>query len=236
MNWLQLKLDVGRLFSAAPLSQGHGTRENLYTGRASEVRVMMHAVRDPAKHVLLYGERGLGKTSLANAFWRNNNTLTQPLFAARVQVYPFDDFSSLWSRALEEFQAAIPQTYNYTKEVSSQFAHVTPDIVRREFQKIPPRVGAIMIVDEFDLLRVKEARELTANLIKSLHDYGSNVTVILIGVAENVDELLINHQSLRRVLSFVKLARMSTNDLNDILDSRLRLTPLTLSDEPAQRS
>ncbi len=93
-----------------------------------------------------------------------------------------------------------------------------------------------MIVDEFDLLRVKEARELTANLIKSLHDYGSNVTVILIGVAENVDELLINHQSLRRVLSFVKLARMSTNDLNDILDSRLRLTPLTLSDEPAQRS
>jgi len=91
-DWLQLKLDVGRLFSAAPLSQGHGTRENLYTGRASEVRVMMHAVRDPAKHVLLYGERGLGKTSLANAFWRNNNTLTQPLFAARVQVYPFDDF------------------------------------------------------------------------------------------------------------------------------------------------
>jgi Cdc6-like AAA superfamily ATPase len=229
--WLQLELNVGRLFSAAPLSQGHGTSENLYTGRASEVRVMMDAVRDPAKHILLYGERGLGKTSLANTFWRNNNTLRQPLFAARVQVYPLDDFSSLWSRALEEFQAVMPQTYNYNKEARSQLEHVSPDIVRREFQKIPPRVGAIMIVDEFDLLRAKAARELTANLIKSLHDYGSNVTVILIGVAENVDELLINHQSLRRVLSFVKLERMSTNDLNDILDSRLRLTPLTISDD-----
>ncbi len=135
-DWLQLKLDVGRLFSAAPLSQGHGTRENLYTGRASEVRVMMHAVRDPAKHVLLYGERGLGKTSLANAFWRNNNTLTQPLFAARVQVYPFDDFSSLWSRALEEFQAAIPQTITIRRRYphnSRMLLPILSDVNSRKF-------------------------------------------------------------------------------------------------------
>jgi hypothetical protein len=228
-DWLQLKLDVGRLFSAAPLSQALRRRENLYTGRTSEVRVMMDAVRDPAKHILLYGERGLGKTSLANTFWMNRDPLRQPLFAARVQVYPSDDFSSLWSRALDEFQAAFPLSYK--RDAPSKFEHVSPDIVRREFQKIPQGVGAIMVVDEFDLLQERQARELTANLIKALHDQGSNATVILIGVAENVDELIINHRSLRRVLSFVKLERMGITDLNTILDDRFQLTPLTLSDD-----
>ena len=88
-----------------------------------------------------------------------------------------------------------------------------------------------MIVDEFDLLRDGEARELTANLLKSLHDHAINVTVLLIGVAENVDELIIDHRSLRRVLSLIKLERISTIDLKKILDSRLRVTPLEISED-----
>jgi hypothetical protein len=231
-DWLRLDRDVGRLFSAAPLSAvgslGHGPRDELYLGRASEVRLMLHAVQDPAKHILLYGERGLGKTSLANTFWRISSTSNYPILAARVQVYPFDDFSSLWSRALEEFQAVFR---HHGTEVRSNFPQVTPDIVRHEFQKVPKNLGAIMIVDEFDLLRDTEARELTANLLKSLHDHAINVTILLIGVAENVEELIINHQSLRRVLSLVKLERMSTADLTAIFDSRLRLTPLGISAE-----
>jgi Cdc6-like AAA superfamily ATPase len=230
-DWRQLELEMGRLFSAAPFSPvgslDHGPRQELYPGRAVEMHLMMHAVRDPAKHILLYGERSLGKTSLSNTFWRNLSTSGQPVLAARVQAYPFDNFSSLWSRALEEFHTVFRR---YNQEICSNFAHVSPDIVRREFQKLPAHLGAIMIVDEFDLLRSREARELTANLLKSLHDHAINVTVLLIGVAENIEELIINHQSLRRVLTLVKLERMNIIDLHEILDSRLRLTPLRISD------
>lgn len=230
-DWRPLELAVGGLFSAAPFSAvgslDHGPLQELYPGRAAEIRLMMQAVRDPAKHILLYGERSLGKTSLSNTFWRVRSTLDQPVLVARVQVYPSDDFSSLWSRALEEFKSV----FRDSQEIRSDFAHVTPDIVRREFQKLPARLGAIMIVDEFDLLRAKEARELTANLLKSLHDHATNVTILLIGVAENVEDLLINHQSLRRVLTLVKLERMNVADLTKILDSRLQLTPLRISDD-----
>jgi hypothetical protein len=230
-DWRPLELAVGRLFSAAPFSAvgtlDHGPLQELYPGRTVETRLMMQAVRDPAKHILLYGERSLGKTSLSNTFWRNRSTLDPPVLVARVQVYPSDDFSSLWSRALAELKTV----YRDNQEIRSDFAHVSPDIVRREFQKLPAHLGTIMIVDEFDLLRPREARELTANLLKSLHDHSTNVTIILIGVAENIEELIINHQSLRRVLTLIKLERMGVGDLTRILDSRLRLTPLRISDD-----
>lgn len=231
-HWLRLERDVGRLFSAAPLcavgSLGNGTSEELSLGREAEVRLMVQAVRDPAKHILLYGERGIGKTSLGNTFWRHSNTSNQPFLAARVQVNPHDDFSSLWLRALTEFRSVFR---HYSAEICATFDYVSPDIVRREFQKVPRDLGAIMIVDEFDLLRDREARELTANLLKSLHDHAINVTVLLIGVAQNVEELITNHRSLRRVLSPVKLERASTIDLGAILDSRLALTSLEISVE-----
>jgi hypothetical protein len=230
-DWRPLELEVGRLFSAAPFSAvgslDHGPLQELYPGRTAEIRLMMQAVRDPAKHILLYGERSLGKTSLSNTFWRNRSTLDQPVLVARVQVYPSDDFSSLWLRALEEIKTVFQRD---SHEIRSDFAHVSPDIIRREFQKLPAHLGALMIVDEFDLLRGSEARELTANLLKSLHDHAINVTVILIGVAENIEDLLINHQSLRRVLTLVKLERMNFVDLEKILESRLRMTPLRISD------
>jgi hypothetical protein len=231
-DWPRLERDVGRLFSAAPLyavgSLGNGPQEELYLGRAAEVRLMVQAVHDPAKHILLYGERGIGKTSLANAFWRQSNTSNYPLLAARIQVNSFDNFSSLWSRALKEFEAVFR---HYNPELCSTYEYVSPDVVRREFQKLPRHLGAIMIVDEFDLLRDTEARELTANLLKSLHDHASSVTILLIGVAENVEELLINHRSLRRVLSPIKLKRFNIGDLEGIFDSRLRSTSLKISME-----
>src|SRR5271170_7437460 len=94
IDWVQLELEVRRLFSAAPLSPhglpGAGHQEILYPGRASEVRLMMSAVHDPAKHILLYGERGLGKTSLSNTFWQSGNTAGNPIVTARVQAEPFD--------------------------------------------------------------------------------------------------------------------------------------------------
>lgn len=232
INWAELELDVGRLFSAAPLLherlRDRKHQDSLYPGRASEVRLMMNAVRDPAKHILLYGERGLGKTSLSNTFWQSSDAFLSPVFAARVQADPSDDFSSLWRRALTEVQEA---TRHHNISIRSDLEHVTPDIARREFQKLPQNWQFIVVVDEFDLLRDRSARELTAHLLKLLHDYSVNVTIILIGVADNVEELILNHQSLRRVLLLIKLERMNILDLTKILDSRLQSIPLQLSDD-----
>ena len=43
-DWLQQKLDVGRLFSAAPLSKAIRRRENLYPGLAAMNRSCQRAL------------------------------------------------------------------------------------------------------------------------------------------------------------------------------------------------
>src|ERR1700682_4302780 len=97
-DWLQLELDVARLFSAAPLRWDNGSQEDLYAGRSSEKLRLMEAVLDPAKHILLYGERGIGKTSISNNFWGRYEATNQFIIVVHVQAYPSDDFSSLWLR------------------------------------------------------------------------------------------------------------------------------------------
>ena len=228
-DWLQLELKVSRLFSAAPLrSLDERFEEQLYAGRSSEIQRLMDAVRDPAKHILLYGERGVGKTSISNNFWTNYDKLDQPIIAIRIHAYPLDDFSSLWLRVLEELVIVAKL---YCNDLRADFKCVSPDIVKREFQKFRNNLIPIIIIDEFDQLKGEAVRELTANFLKSLHDNIINVTIVLIGVADNVEELIDNHRSLRRVLSLVKLERMNILDLNEILDRRLQLTPLNLSGE-----
>ena len=44
-----------------PIAEG-----NLLFGRQTEVRSIIETLNTPGQHVLLYGERGVGKTSIAN--------------------------------------------------------------------------------------------------------------------------------------------------------------------------
>jgi Cdc6-like AAA superfamily ATPase len=224
-DWWQLSFDIGNLFTGAPIAE-----EELFAGRSKEVRQMLEAVLDRSRHVILYGERGVGKTSIANVFWKRYNKTLQTVIAARVQAHPADTFSSLWIKALEEFQSVGKQIgRSDLAPIDASYESVTPEIVRRELQKCRANAIPIIIIDEFDKLRDQGARELTANLIKELYDYSINATIILVGVAEDVSDLIRDHQSIRRALSQVKLERMSTPELNEIIDKRLRLTPLRIS-------
>jgi hypothetical protein len=58
----------------------------------------------------------------------------------------------------------------------------------------------LVVFDEFDRLANMEARGLMSDTIKSLSDYGSSATVLVIGVADSVSDLIQEHQSIERVL------------------------------------
>jgi ATP-dependent Clp protease ATP-binding subunit ClpA len=60
-DWHQLGYEISTLFDGAPIDE-----EDLFAGRAPEVRRIIEAVLTRSKHVVLFGEKGVGKTSLTN--------------------------------------------------------------------------------------------------------------------------------------------------------------------------
>lgn len=224
-DWEALAFEITMLFSGAPVDE-----EELFAGRSAEVRRILDAVFERSRHVVLFGERGVGKTSIANVFWKRYNQNLQTFIAARVQADPSDDFSSLWKKALRELKSVAGQIGRLDMvPVSVDHEILDPDTIRRELQKCAANALPILIIDEFDNLENEYARVLTANTIKSFYDYSLSTTLIIVGVSENIDDLIRDHQSIVRAISQVKLERMSDRELNDVIHTRIKKTPLKFS-------
>jgi hypothetical protein len=152
------------------------------------------------------------------------------VIAARVQADPSDTFASLWNKAIDEFASMAKSLGSYElAPVDNTISMETPDVVRRELQKCKPNATPIIVIDEFDKLKDENARLLTANVIKYLYDYSVNVTVVLVGVAEDVSSLIKDHESIDRALTQIRLNRMSDHELNGVIDKRLARTPVKIS-------
>jgi len=106
---------------------------------------------------------------------------------------------------------------------------IAPDDVRREIIRcfrasdIP-----VIVIDEFDKADDQSIRKLTANLIKALSDYSVNVTVIIVGVGEDIGELFDEHESISRCIEQVALPRMSNAEMKEIIRKRLPLVDMKI--------
>lgn len=82
---------------------------SLFSGRQEQVQRLIGACFQPGQHVVLYGERGVGKTSLARiiieALAKANVTT---LKSGTINCDGTDDFSSVWHKALREILVQAP--------------------------------------------------------------------------------------------------------------------------------
>lgn len=224
-DWITLEFEISTLFDGAPIDE-----EDLFAGRSAEVRKILDAVFTRSKHVVLFGERGVGKTSLSNVFWKRFNKTLKSFVVARVQAGPHDTFSSLWIRALEELRAnAVSLGRQDLIPVDIDYEVITPSHIRRELQKCGANALPIIIIDEYNEVVADSAKRLTANLLKEFYDFSISTTVILVGVAENISELIQDHGSIDRALIEVPLSRMSNAELKEIIQKRSSKTIMSFS-------
>ncbi|RBP07392.1 AAA ATPase-like protein [Roseiarcus fermentans] len=218
-----LMFQTGAVFTpGAPINE-----RELFSGRKDQVLKIVEAVSQRGCHAILYGERGTGKTSLSNmitAFLARR----QAFVVSRTNCDISDTYSSLWAKAFKDIEAAKrrpdigfgglrnpltapPQDYALNSD--------TPDGVRRTLQGIAATAALIVIFDEFDRIRRPDAITAMADTIKALSDHAVNATVLLIGVADSVDELIREHQSIERALIQVHMPAMSDGEIRGIVMS-----------------
>jgi len=223
-DWRAKEFEAAELFSpAAPIDE-----KDLFAGRSEQIDKMLEACWEKGKHAVLFGERGVGKTSLGKVFSSMFPKTLRHILAVREQVDPSDDFSSIWRKVFKDLRVrSVDAAANVQHEPLARDypGVIQPDDIRREFQDIfSSNDIPIIVIDEFDKARDSKditIHELMANTIKHLSDYSVNATIILIGVADDVNDLIGEHPSITRCLEQIPMPRMNRAELREIIDKRV---------------
>jgi Holliday junction resolvasome RuvABC ATP-dependent DNA helicase subunit len=199
----------------------------LFAGRWNQLTNVIDAVGQHGLHVVIYGERGVGKTSLANIVKPTIRAFdeggSESRFVIKANANIGDVFSSIWEKLFIDLtwadnRPSVGLNPGGRPQLSLREAFHLPDLlrpddVRRVLTNLP---GAVFIIDEFDRAKPTTSRAFT-DLIKALSDFSVDCTIIMVGVADAVDKLVADHASINRALIQVHLPRMEAQELEEIL-------------------
>jgi len=221
MKWAE----AAEVFSVgAPINE-----KELFAGRQDQIRKLIDAVLQRGRHAIIYGERGVGKTSLVNVFVNYLGVRTSKLINVRVNCDATDTFHTMWMKVFRRLEDDLDLPFaGITVEYDTD---LTPDDVQIELSKIPLNTIPIIVFDEFDRLEDVNAKKLLTDTIKRLSDYSVPVTVVIVGVAESVVSLMEEHESISRALAQVEMPRMTQDELADIAVKRIKLLGMSIEDD-----
>jgi Cdc6-like AAA superfamily ATPase len=223
----------------APIS----TRE-LFAGRWEQLTTVADAVSQKGLHIIIFGERGVGKTSLANIvgplLYVMEESVTgktpAPRLVVKVNTHEGDSFQALWRRAFDEvfveenrplfgLNPGKVTERNALRESFGISNAPSIDEVRRALARLK---GSIFIFDEFDR-GGKSLRTACTDLVKALSDYAVESTVVIVGVSDTIDHLIRDHASIVRSIVQIQLPRMNERELRDILDKAAKALKIEFS-------
>ena len=198
----------------------------LFIGRNDTLRRIISAIEEERAHVILYGDRGRGKTSVANAIEKiagQAGYLSLKLTCSG--ELSFEDI-------FRHFLKKIPSTY-YRSALDNPFAarrnfaslnELLPDgtFSVTELNEVLSGIHAthvLLILDEYDRVLDEDFRNKLAELFKNLTDSSIPVTLLVVGVAENLDQLLGKHPSIQRSLVPVHLPLMTDQEIGRLIQA-----------------
>jgi Cdc6-like AAA superfamily ATPase len=236
-------LDRMRLVGEAFRPAAPTDRRDLFAGRTEQIGELFAVLGQPGQHAVVYGERGVGKTSLANV--TTQMIRDSSVLVARATCDASDDFGSVWRKALEDivirkptrgigFAPAESEDVDSASRLLAS-APVTPNAVRKALASVTRAREIAVVVDEFDRLSDHDARTLFADTIKLLSDHLVGATIILVGVADDIDELIREHGSVERALVQIHMPRMSREELGEIVRNGMAHAQLTIGKTAVER-
>jgi Cdc6-like AAA superfamily ATPase len=206
-------------------------------GRRLQLARILRALQDERSHVVLYAERGRGKTSLSNflveTLRTGENAVARHACAADST---FDSIMRSLARDLPAPLLAAPAVMDDSLD-GCEAALPRGPVQPQHVSALPARIAArslILVVDEFDRILDQDTRTKFADTIKQVSDRGVPLFLVIVGVSDSLEELLGRHPSIQRNIVGVPLPLLSVTEIEAILDRGAAEAGLVFSDRVRQ--
>jgi Cdc6-like AAA superfamily ATPase len=214
------------------------TPERLF-GREKTLRTIDRAFASPGRQIFIFGDRGVGKTSLAlTAAYLHTGVENLPVYVMCGKTNNFGQTIQAIGNALIPVEQRMEKPssgggFNFNlpggmggvgMSGGTQSAATIPvpqslnealDIIRYVAAK--RNTTTIVIVDELERIDSTPEREKFAEFIRNIPELNANVRFIFCGIMHDVTELLQSHPSAGRILETIELKRLNHDDLWKIL-------------------
>jgi Cdc6-like AAA superfamily ATPase len=188
--------------------------EILFSGRITQVNDLLRVVYERGAHAILYGERGVGKSSLANTIEAKIPAVVKNIKVLKENCRPEDTFNSIWSKILFNYKYDGEFIADYLKNEAREF------VIIKILESLPKEFQYVFVFDEFDRINSTKTKSAIADTIKHFSDYPQNITIVIVGVGYSIEELFGEHPSIQRCCQQIPLQRMSKPELSEILLDR----------------
>jgi uncharacterized protein len=201
----------------------------LLQGRAQVLKDISRTLHSPGMHVFVYGERGVGKTSIA--------LTAAKTFAKSDPPYVGCDERSTFEGLVSDVCAALlDKKYLKRDGDLSGTAGINVGVIKIEGKLggsrrlcIPEKITSvtqaanlmresalergpqeqIVVLDEVDRIQSKDVKSQIAELIKVMHDMRPPLRLIMCGIGKTLDEIIGSHLSASRAIAPYELPRIS---------------------------
>ena len=212
----------------------------MFAGRTKVLAALIRAIEDQRLHAIVYGERGIGKTSLLRV-------LAQAAQEARyLVVYITCGAGSEFDETIRAVAAKIPlmfhRDYGPTSiegERGDTLASVlgpepiTVSLAADHLDRIEG-TRVLVVLDEYDRSTSADFRRSVGELLKTLSDQGVRVQFLIAGVAANLTELVENVPSIQRNVFALQVPRMTAAEIRHIVKNGEAVTDLPFDDVAVQ--
>src|ERR1700676_2438603 len=99
-SWRRLRFEAGRLFTpSTPIGIA-----DLFSGRLPQIRKLEDTVAERGRHALVYGEPGVGKTSLAQIIQYLIPSDRSKIRYIKKSAFSADTYSTIWMSIFHDMQ------------------------------------------------------------------------------------------------------------------------------------